>query len=175
MNCERLPAHTMREIVGNDPDANHVYKNFNHMTFRSTKVDFEILAGSQLSARSKMAAFAPQLAAILSSPAVMQAADAADMIFEVETYTKFTADLAGYKYVDPFFRKKTDAEKQAEQQRNAQAQQQKGQQAIAQIGAKHQGKMQEIDQTQLGKAANEVLRQGFEKEFAGEGESGESY
>ncbi|VVB52753.1 Uncharacterised protein [uncultured archaeon] len=172
MNFERLPTRTLREILAKDAKN---YEGLDHIAWRNAKVDFEVLAGAGLGARKQMAAFAPQLAAIISSPAVMQAADAANLIFEVETYLKFTADLAGYKYVNPFFRERTDAEKQEAQQKAAAAQQQKNAGAIQLQTLKGGQKAQQIDQTQLGKAANEQLRVGLEKEFETSGETGESF
>lgn len=164
MNAERLPTRTLRNYLDKDTKDYMV----DHIAWRNAKPDYEILAGTALGARKQMASFAPQLAAIIGSPAIMQAADNANLVFQVENYLNFLADLAGYKYVNPFFRQRTTQEKQEQMQKANAAQQMKNSGAMQLEALKQQGTAQNINDTQIGKAANEVLRHSLEAEFSDE-------
>jgi hypothetical protein len=153
MNSKRLPARTLREILSND-DA-HDYSKFDHIAWRNAQVNYQVLAGSHLGPRKQMAEFMPFIQQMVSNPPLMQALSEADYSFDAPEFVKTWAQLAGFKYVTPFFKpmtaeqkQKRDANSQAalqQKQANSDAaiQQMKGDQKENQISSEAQGRAAE--------------------------------
>lgn len=164
MNMKRLPTRSLREILAADQE--HDYAGIDHIEYRNAKAQYEVLAGSHLGAREKMAQFMPFLEQMVSTPAVMQAAQDADLEFDVEEFFKFFAQLAGFKYAMTFWKKMTP-ERKAQKMANSPAaiQAAKAKQAKDLLAQKGQQDAQKQDQADLNRAANEVIRTGIEHQM----------
>lgn len=157
MNSRRLPARTLREILDNDDT--HDYSKFDHIAWRNAQVNYQVLAGSHLGPRRQMAEFMPFVQQLVNTPPIMQAMSDANYVFDAPVFVKTWAQLAGWPYVNPFFRQMTDEEKQR-RDANSQAalQQQKLQAASALQVQKGGQKQQEIASESLGRAAEKELQ-----------------
>jgi hypothetical protein len=157
MNCKRLPARTLREILDND--SAHDYSKFDHIAFRNARVDYQVLAGSHLGPRKQMAEFMPFVQQLVNTPPIMQAMSDSDYVFDAPVFVKTWSQLAGYPYVQPFFRKMTDEEKKRRDANSAAAiQQQKLQAAASLQDQKGNQKQQEIASESLGRAAEKTTQ-----------------
>lgn len=169
MNAKRLPARSLREILEGDQE--HDYTNFNHITWRNAKVEYQILAGAHLGPRKQMAEFMPFLQQLVNTPPMMQAAQQAGLIFDFDVFINSWSRLAGFPQQQSFFRKMTDDEKQkAEANSPAAVQQMKGQQAQQQLAQKGEQDENKIAAQSQGRAAEKVTQLMLEKTMMPEGE-----
>ena len=167
LNNEFLPSATIREILGNDTA--HDYEGLDHEELRNADVQFEILAGAQLGPKNKMAATLPFIEQILSTPALMQAAQSQNLKFDFISFFEFLSNLAGFRYKQSFFKPMSKQEiDEAKANSAAAIAAQKQQGAVQMQQLKGDQKMQEIDNQQIGKAANEALRQTMAKQMTPE-------
>ena len=157
MNSRRLPARTLREIL--EGDAEHDYSKFDHIAWRNAQVNYQVLAGSHLGPRKQMAEFMPFIQQMVSNPPLMQALAEADYTFDAPEFVKTWAQLAGFKYVTPFFKPMTEEQKQRRDQ-NSQAamQQQEANSKSSLEQQKGQNKIQQISAEALGRAGEKVTQ-----------------
>ena len=173
LNAKRLPTRTLRDIL--DEDSEHDYSKFNHITWRNARAEYQVLAGSHLGPRKQMAEFMPFLMQLVNTPAMMQAMAEAGYVFDAPVFTKEWARLAGYAYMNPFFRQMTPEEKQR-RDANSQAAiaQQKLNSAASLQEMKGNQKQQEISSEALGRAAEKATQLLMQHTMqAGTGEGGE--
>lgn len=173
LNSKRLPARTLREIL--DEDMAHDYGKFDHIAWRNARVNYQVLAGSHLGPRKQMAEFMPFVQQLVNTPPIMQALSEAGQIFDAPAFVKTWAQLAGWPYVQPFFRPMTPEEQQkrdanskaalaAQQAQSATAlQNQKGEQKIQEIAAQSEGRAAEkVMQLSLEHTMTPLANQGVE-------------
>lgn len=157
MNSKRLPARALREILTDDQE--HDYSKFDHIAWRNAQVNYQILAGSHLGPRKQMAEFMPFIQQMVSNPPMMQALSEADYSFDAPEFVKTWAQLAGFKYVTPFFKPMTDDQKKRRDANSQAAMQQKqanSDSAIQQM--KGDQKTQQISDEAQGRAAEKVTQ-----------------
>jgi hypothetical protein len=156
MNSKRLPTRTLRDIL--DDDEAHNYSKLNHITWRNAKVTYQVLAGAHLGARRQMAEFMPFLQQMVNTPALLQAASEANLVFDFNNFLTFWQHLAGIKG-KTFFRPMTPEEKQQKQQNSPAAiQAQKQQGAVQMQQLKGNQQQQNTADQALGRASGEVIR-----------------
>jgi hypothetical protein len=175
MNAKRLPARTLRDIL--EEDSAHDYSGLSHIAYRNARVQYQVLAGSHLGPRRQMAQFMPFLQQLVNTPPIMQSLSDSGQVFDAPVFVKTWAQLAGWPYVNPFFRPMTDEEKQR-RDANSQAaiQQQKVQGAMQMQDLKGNQKQQEIASEALGRAAErstQILLQKTMEPLETEGTVGE--
>lgn len=164
LNSEFLPPNALRKILSEDMA--HDYEDFSHIDFRNTKVDYDILAGAHLGARKQMAAFMPFLQQIVNTPSLLELASAQGKKFDFNAFIGFMGDLSGFSPNQPFFVDMTPEEKQRAAQSSPAALQAQKLQAQAGMQQDKQQAANELENTRsLGRAANEVIRVGFERQM----------
>lgn len=173
MNAKRLPTRTLRDIL--DDDAEHDYTKFDHITWRNACVEYQVLAGSHMGPRKQMAEFMPFVQQLVNTPPMMQAMSEAGEVFDAPVFIKTWAQLAGFPYVNPFFRKMTPEEKQrrdANSQAALQAQKENSAAGLQEL--KGNQKQQEIASEALGRAAEKTTQLLLQHTMqGGSGEGGE--
>src|SRR5579883_3481427 len=125
--------------------------------------------------RKQMAEFMPFVQQLVNTPPMMQAMSEAGEVFDAPVFIKTWAQLAGFPYVNPFFRKMTPEEKQrrdANSQAALQAQKENSAAALQEL--KGNQKQQEIASEALGRAAEKTTQLLLQHTMqGGSGEGGE--
>jgi len=157
LNSKRLPARTLREILEGDQE--HDYSKFDHIAWRNAQVNYQVLAGSHLGPRKQMAEFMPFVQQMVSNPPMMQALSEADYTFDAPAFVKTWAQLAGFAYVQPFFKPMTGEQKQRRDANSQAALKDKELNSKAALEQqKGQNKIQQISDQSLGRAAEHVIQ-----------------
>jgi hypothetical protein len=172
LNNDMLPTSVLRQILKDEIGPEF---KVDHIEFRNAKLEYEVLAGAHLGAKKEMAQFLPIMIQMLTSPSFTQNINESDYAWDAVAIFKQFADSAGWKFSQNFLKPMTPVQKQkrdanspaALQARQAQAQQQ------IQLQKFQQGQ-QMLEQEQLGKAGNEVLRLSTEHALQGEELGGEA-
>lgn len=171
LNNQLMPASALRKILGDK-----VSKDFevDHVEYRNAKMDFEVLAGAHLGPKKEMAQFMPFLLQIADNPVLSQAATDQGYNFNFGAFFKTFSDLAGFKYSQEFYTQMTKEQmKQKLANSPAAIAQAKAQAAQAQQAAQFAHEEQMENQKQVGRAANQVLRETLEHATAAEAITGE--
>lgn len=160
LNNQFLPASSLRRIL----DEKMAEKmEIDHVAFRNANMEYEVLAGAHLGPKKEMAQFMPFLTTLASNPVIVQAANEQDMHFNFQAFFKTFCDLAGFKYSQDFYTVMTAEQKQKRDAQSPSAmQQQQAQIAGAMEDKKFQQEQTLENQKQIGRAANQVLRQTME-------------
>jgi hypothetical protein len=175
LNCDRLPTSVLRDVLGEQLGADFNKKQFDHIAFRQSRMDFEVLAGAHLGPKKEMAQFLPFILQMLNNPTLTQMSGDMGFTWNVPAIVKAFADAAGWKYTQDFYIPMTDAQKQQHQANSPaaiQAQRAKQEQAAAVQKFQQQQTLQQEEQ--LGRAGAEAIRQTTEAalnpvEVSGEG------
>jgi hypothetical protein len=166
LNNQLLPTQVLRRILGEELGT--VYMG-DHIEFRNSKFEYEVLAGAHLGAKKEMAQALPIIIQLLNNPTFVKNVNDGHYQFDAVAIFKAFTDAAGWKFSQDFLRKMTDEEVQkyeANSPAALQQQQLKAQQAMQQ--QKFQQEQQLEDQRALGKAGAEVLRSATEHAMQGE-------
>jgi hypothetical protein len=166
LNNQLLPTAVLRRVLGDE--LGEAYMG-DHIDFRNSKFEYEVLAGSHLGAKKEMAQALPIIIQLLNNPTFVKNVNDGHYQFDAVAIFKAFTDAAGWKFSQDFLRKMTDEEVQkyeANSPAALQQQQLKAQQAMQQ--QKFQQEQQLEDQRTLGKAGAEVLRSATEHAMQGE-------
>jgi len=160
MNNQLLPTSVLRDILGENLGKDAVEAKVDHIDFREAKFEYEVLAGSHLGAKKEMAQALPIIIQLLNNPVFVQNVNDGGYMFDGIAVFKAFTDAAGWKFSQSFLRPMTPQEKQKHDANSPAALQ------AHQVQSQQQSQVQKFkadqeleDQKQLGKAANEVLRQ----------------
>jgi len=171
MNNQFLPASALRMVLG-ETTAKDL--EIDHVEFRNAKMEYEVLAGAHLGPKKAMEQLMPFVMEIVNNPTLMQAASDAGLQFSFNAYFKMISDLAGFKYSQPFFIPQ-GPEQKAKADANSPAALQAGKVQAAQQSQQAQFAQEQKleDQKQIGRAANQVLREVTEHATSSEEVTGE--
>lgn len=170
LNNDLLPTKVLHEVLGEELGDVYNKNKVDHIEFRSSKIEYEILAGAKLGAKKEMAQALPMIIQLLNNPTFVQNANDAGYKFDAVAIFKAFADNAGWKFSQDFLRK-MNAQEQAKHDANSPAalQQQQLQAQQQMQTQKFEAAEKLEDQKQLGKAAGEQLRLATEHSLAQEG------
>jgi hypothetical protein len=171
MNNQFLPSSALRMIL-DETSAKGL--EIDQKEFRNAQLEYEVLAGAHLGPKKEMAQFMPFILQIANNPVLMQAAADQGLNFQFDAFFKIFCDLAGFKYSQQFFSPQTAAQKQKSDANSPAAMaaaKQQGAQSAQTAQFSHEQQME--DQKQIGKAANQVLRQTLEHATETEANTGE--
>jgi hypothetical protein len=174
LNNSLLPTSVLRQILGESLKPEDVARKVDHIQFRESKFDYEVLAGSHLGAKKEMAQALPIIMQLLGNPTFADSIRQGHYMFDGVAIFKAFVDAAGWKFSNDFIRPMTPEEIQRTEANSPAAIQQ------AQLQAQQQSQLQKFqmqqqweDQKQLGKAGAEVLRQAVEQAITPEEVTGE--
>jgi hypothetical protein len=171
MNNQFMPSSTLRKVLG-ETTAKDL--DIDHVEFRNAKMEYEVLAGAHLGPKKEMAQFMPFLLQIVNNPTLAQAAADQGLNFNFQGWFKTFCDLAGFKYSQEFYTAMTQQQKQKHDANSpAAVAAQRAQAAQQQQEAQFQHEQTLEDQKQIGRAANQVLRQTLEHATQSEEITGE--
>jgi hypothetical protein len=161
LNNDLLPTSVIRDIlgekIGNDFKMDHV-------KLRNAKVEYEVLAGSNLGAKKEMAQALPIMIQLLNNPTFVANANDAGYQFDAPAIFQAFVDAAGWKFSQAFLRMMTPEEKQKHDANSPAAMQAAQQKSALDMQAAKFGQEQTMEnQKQLGKAGNEAFRASIEK------------
>lgn len=151
LNNDKLPTSALREILGQE-----IGEDFkvDDIAFRKAKVQFDVLAGAHLGAKKEMLQFLPFVLNVVNNPTIMELAAEQGWYFDFIAWFASFCDLAGFKWNQNFFKRMNQQQQQVRAANSpAGIQKQKGAQASSMESQKFQQTQREIDQEQLGKAA----------------------
>lgn len=161
LDNDLLPTSVIKEVlgekIGNDFKVDHI-------DYRNSKFEYEVLAGANLGAKKEMAQALPIMIQLLNNPVFTANANDAGYQFDAVAIFQAFVDAAGWKFSQKFLRVMTPEEKK-KHDANSPAAMQQAQQAAAdkQQTAKFQQEQTLENQKQLGKAGNEAFRSSIEK------------
>jgi len=174
LNNDYLPASALQDMVDQQMEKDIT---IDHIKFRnvSSKIKFEVLAGTKLGPKKEMTQFLPFMMQLFNNPPFVQALVDAGYTFDANNIFKMFADMAGWKYsqkfvikMDPVTAKRHQANMPAAlQQQKAQAQQ-------ALENQKFQQDRTLQEEGQLGKAGGEITRTVIEHAMDNEALQGEA-
>jgi hypothetical protein len=171
LNNERLPAKVLRQTLG-ETEAKEL--QIDHVEFRQANMEYEVLAGAHLGPKKEMAQFMVILEGIVTNPGLMQYAMESDQTFDFKEYINTICDLAGFKYVQDFFKPMSEEQKQRRQASSPAAlAAMKGQQQAALQQQKFEQEEKLQSEKQLGRAADQSFRVMTERTMASEEQEGE--
>jgi hypothetical protein len=161
LDNDLLPTSVIRDIlgekIGNDFKMDHV-------TLRNAKVEYEVLAGSNLGAKKEMAQSLPIMIQLLNNPTFVANANDAGYQFDAPAIFQAFVDAAGWKFSQQFLRMMTEDEKKKHDANSPAAMQAAQQKSALDMQAQKFGQEQTMEnQKQLGKAGNEAFRASIEK------------
>ena len=164
MNNDMLPTSVLRQVLGEELGKLAVESKIDHIDFREAKFEYEVLAGSHLGAKKEMAQALPIIMQLLGNPTFAKSVNDGGYEFDGIAIFKAFVDAAGWKFSNDFIKPMTPEKLQTYQANSPAGLQQKQLQAqqAAQLQKFQQDQTME-DQKQMGKAANEVLRQSMEQ------------
>ena len=166
LNNQLLPTSVLRRVLGEEMGL--VYQG-DHIDFRNSKFEYEVLAGAHLGAKKEMAQALPIIIQLLNNPTFVKNVNDGHYQFDAVAIFKAFTDAAGWKFSQDFLRPMTQQEVQRYEQNSPaalQANQLKAQQTMQ--AQKFQQEKEIEDQKQLGKAGAEVLRASTEHSLASE-------
>lgn len=154
LNNRFLPTQVLQQVL---KDEAGYEKAIDHIKFRNSKMEFEVLAGAHLGPKREMAQFMPFVVQLVNNPTMMQMLQAQGYMFDAPKFVKKWGDISGFKYSQDFFRPMTPQEKQQAQQNSPAAlQAQKAQQASQMENQKFQQERVLQDEGALGRAGERV-------------------
>lgn len=164
LNADYLPTSVMRDILG-DQLTSAAIAEFDHIKYRNSKVKYRVLAGANLGAKAQMNQAMPFMINLMNNPTFADNCKTAGYLFDGPAIFKAFAAAAGWDFEQPFLREMTPEEKQREEQ-NSKAVIAQAQMQAAQQGQVQKFKQQQVlqDQSEMGKAANQVLRTAMEEQ-----------
>jgi hypothetical protein len=170
LDADLLPTKVLHQVLGDELGDIYNKNKVDHIEFRESKIEYEVLAGSKLGAKKEMAQFLPVVIQLINNPTFVQMCSDAGWEFDAPAIFKTFADAAGFKFSQNFLKKMTP-QRAAQHQANSPAALQQAQAASAQKMQADKFAAQEKieDQKQLGKAAGEQLRLATEHSLAQEG------
>ena len=164
LNNDLLPTSVLKQLLGDELGEAFEKNKFDHIEFRNASLEFEVLAGAKLGAKREMAQAIPFMLQLMNNPTYTANLTDHGYTWDGVALFKLFSDISGLKFSQDVLRQMTPEEKQKHDANSPAALQQKQLQAQQQQGLqKFQQQQQLEDQQQLGKAANEVLRQTTEK------------
>jgi hypothetical protein len=113
LNNLLLPTQSIRDIL---TEKEMQDLELDHVAFRNAQMKYEVLAGAHLGPKREMVQFLSAIEQIAINPALLQAAQEADMIFNFVDWFKSFAELSGFKFSQEFFVKMTDEQKKRRDQ-----------------------------------------------------------
>ena len=167
LNNQLLPTTVLRKILGDEMGTAYMG---DHIDFRNSKFEYEVLAGSHLGAKKEMAQALPVIIQLLNNPTFVKSVNDGHYQFDAVAIFKAFTDAAGWKFSQDFLVKMTPDQIQKYEANSPAALQQaqaKSQQAMQQ--QKFQQEQVLEDQRSLGKAGAEVLRSATEHSLNMEG------
>jgi hypothetical protein len=174
LDNDLLPAGVLRDVLGEKIGA--AFK-IDHIEYRNTKLEYEVLAGANLGAKKEMAQAMPFIIQLMTNPVFVKNANDAGYSFDAIAIFQAFVDAAGWKFSQKFLVPMSAEQKQQYQQNSPagmqaaalKSQQDQQQQKFAQ-------EQQQEYQKQLGKAGNEAFRAAIEQatqpEMTGEPQKG---
>lgn len=161
LNNDLMPTAVLYDILGEE--LGREFK-IDHMDFRESKFDYQVLAGAHLGPKKEMAQMLPFVLQLVNNPTFSENVANAGYEWDGVAIFKNICDVGGYKFSQDMLKKMTPEAKQRHQANSPAAlQQQKLQAAQTAQTAQFQHEEQLEDEKQLGKAGNEILRQTIEK------------
>lgn len=139
---ERMPMSEINAILGQEMAADF---KLDVDDFYASQDKFEVLAGAHLAAKKAMAQVLPLLIQMLESPQLLPQLNRMGWTIDAKALLEMVYEMTEWKNSKQVIRKFTDQEQQAFAASNPAAQKVQGEVAV--IGAKHQAKSAEIDQT----------------------------
>lgn len=156
LNNDMLPTSVLRQVLGDELGTQF---KVDQIEFRNAKLRYEVLAGAHLGAKKEMAQFLPIMIQMLTSPTFTQNITENDYAWDAVAIFKAFADSAGWKFSQDFLKPMTPVQKQKRDQNSPAALQQRQAQSAQQLQDNKFAQGQKmLEQEQLGKAGNEVLR-----------------
>jgi hypothetical protein len=164
LNNQLLPTSVLKQVLGEKLGKEYKTSDLDHIEFRNAKLDYEVLAGAHLGAKKEMAQALPILIQLLNNPTFADNLSNSGMKFDALAIFKAFTDAAGWKFSQNFVIEMTPQEKQMHDANSPSALQAK------QLAAQQQAQSEKFkqdqrleDEKQMGKAANEVMRQVMEQ------------
>jgi hypothetical protein len=142
MDKERLPMSAIMRILGQEMGADY---KLDVDDFYASEDKFEALAGAHLAAKKAMAQVLPMLIQMLESPQLLPQLNRMGWTIDAKALLEMVYEMTEWKNGRQVIRRMNAQEQQAFSASNPAAQKAQGEAAI--IGAKHQAKAAEIDQT----------------------------
>jgi hypothetical protein len=162
LNNKLLPTEVLEEILG-EKLGKELAAQVDHIDFREGRMEYEVLVGAKLGAKKEMAQFLPVMIQLMTAPAFNQGIADANYVWDpIAIFKQFSA-AAGWKYAQAFLRPMTPQEiqkKEANSPAALAARQQQAQQQ--QEGQKFQQDMAKMQEEQLYRGGNEILRSATE-------------
>jgi hypothetical protein len=144
MNKERLPVSYIRRVLGQEMGDDF---QLDVADYFNSEDKFEVLAGAHLAAKKAMAQILPMMIQMLESPQLMPQLNKMGWTIDAKELLAMVYEMSEWKNQRDVIRPMTPQEQQAYQAAEQAGPMAKAQGEIAVIGAKHQAKAAEIDQT----------------------------
>jgi hypothetical protein len=179
MNCEMLAPSQMKYILNDELQHEFMQENGDIESVLNAQVKFSVLAASKMQVKRTMAQTLPLLTSYLANPQTQTQLSTQGKKVDVLELTRMYFEVSGWRTVNNVIVDMNPDDQQRSQQMNpgaqAVAKQQMQTQSQAQLQEqKFEQEQQLADQRNIAKAAQEVLRQEYEKAVTPEALNGEA-